>query len=186
MNMLKKITIGIVILLALIFVISLFLPATVNVERSVVIDAPKKAVFEQINTIKKWEVWKGPWQDKDPGIKITYSGPESGQGAKLYFDSKHPDTGQGSVMILKSNPYSSLKTEISFGDGGGANGNWQFKDAAHGTKVIWRLTVNLGMNPVKKIMGNLMMDRMVGPDFEKGLASLKNVCENRSGTSQHQ
>lgn len=178
MKALKKIGISLVVLILGVLLISLFFPAEIQVERSIRIDAPGETVFSQINTMKNWEVWKGPWQDKDPAIKINYSGAASGKGAVLHFDSKHPDTGKGSVAIIESDPIEKIRTEISFGDGGKANGNWLFQENNDGTLVTWRLDVNLGWNPIKKIMAGLMMDGMVGPDFEKGLQRLKTVCES--------
>lgn len=178
MKALKKAGISLIFLLLGIFLISLFFSSEIQVERSIHIDTPRDKVFPQINTMKNWEVWKGPWQDKDPAIKINYSGAASGRGAALHFDSKHPDTGKGSVTIIESVPLEKIRTEISFGDGGKANGNWQFQEKNDGTLVTWRLDVSLGWNPLKKIMGGLMMDGMVGPDFEKGLQHLKRICES--------
>ena len=60
---------------------------------------------------------------------------------------------------------------------GSANGDWSFKQNGNKTKVTWTINVGLGYNPIKRIMGNLMLDGKVGPLFEKGLSNLKKISE---------
>src|ERR1051325_293703 len=99
MKILKKIGIAILSLIVLLVVISFFLPGNMNVERSVVINAPAPVVFDQVNTLKNWEQWS-PWQMMDSTMKITYSGPASGKGAGYSWTSK--DMGVGTMTLTES------------------------------------------------------------------------------------
>src|SRR6188768_836956 len=92
MKILKKIGIVIVALLGLLLVISLFLPGTMHVERSVTINAPARVVFDQVNTVKNWEQWS-PWLKMDSTMKRTYFGPASGTGAGYSWTSKEMQSG---------------------------------------------------------------------------------------------
>ena len=70
-----------------------------------------------------------------------------------------------------------MKTLITFADAGTANGTWTFEEKGNQTKVTWAIHVELGYNPMMRIMGNLLMAGKVGPLFEKGLVNLKELSE---------
>jgi hypothetical protein len=180
MKILKKILIGLVILLALITVISLFFPSQKEVSREIVIKAPVENIFPNVNEMERWKKWGGPWHeegmDYNKVIQKT-TGKKAGVGSKLIYDQ---GKGQGSVKIIKSNANKSIKTLITFEDGGSANGYWTFKSKENTTKVTWKVKVDLGYNPFKRIMGNLMMDGHIGPLFETGLKNLKKVSEKQA------
>ena len=177
MKILKRIGIALAAIVLLLIVISLFLSSDAQVSRSISINAPIESVFEQVNRISIWEEWGGPWQ-VNPNVHLSFEGAEEGVGALLLYD--HPDTGEGTVEIIESTPTKRLKTEITFADQTTANGNWTFVESGSGTDVTWRIDVNLGNNPLKKILGSLMIDGQVGPEFELGLARLKEVAEGSS------
>ena len=101
--------------------------------------------------------------------------PEFGVGSKLIYDQ---GKGNGSVAIVESDESKRLKTLISFADGGSANGVWIFEQTENTTKVTWTIQVQLGYNPLKRIIGNLVMEKHVGPLFEIGLNNLKNISED--------
>ena len=173
MKILKVTIITLISIIALVVIISFFFPSKVHVSRSIVVNASAKTVFDQVNRLKNWQRWGGPWQ-VNTNVKLSFKG-EEGVGSILFYD--HEVSGKGNVAIIESVPSKSLKTEITFSDQGKANGIWKFEEGDKGTKVTWRININLGMNPIKKIVGGLMMDGKVGPEFEQGLAKLKNVAE---------
>jgi len=172
MKILKKILIGLVSIIVVVVVFSLFLSRHVYVERSRVINAPKEIVFNQINTIKNWEKWS-PWHRLDPKMQITYFGPEAGTGAGYSWKSEQKNVGNGKLTITASGG-DSILNEMNFGEQGPAIAGYRFSKEGDGVKVTWYLKSDMGMNPIGKIFG-LFMDKMIGPDFERGLRNLDSV-----------
>lgn len=78
--MLKKVLIGIAVVIVVFLVIVAMQPSDYRVPRSLAIDAPPEAMFPHVNEMKKWEGWN-PWGKIDPNMKLTYDGPASGVGA---------------------------------------------------------------------------------------------------------
>src|SRR5580704_10732119 len=109
MKIFKRILIVLVILIALIVIIGFLLPSKVHMERSMVMKAPAKFAFDQVNTLKNWENWS-PWHKIDPKMALTYSGPASGKDAKYAWVSDNSQVGSGSLTISESMPDSLVKT----------------------------------------------------------------------------
>lgn len=152
------------------------LPRVVHVERSVHVKASPEAVFGHVNALPRWAAWS-PWERKDPTMAKTFTGPDAGEGATLSWTS---DTqGGGTQTITRSEPPRRIETALDFGAQGTATGTWTFDAADGGTQVTWGLDADMGNSPVGRYMG-LMMDRWVGPDFEEGLAALKEVVEREA------
>lgn len=171
------------IVLALLIIVSFFLPGKVHVERSIVIKAQPEAIFANLNNLKSWEVWS-PWKKRDSAMKNVYEGPESGVGQKSTWTSEHPKVGNGSMEISESKPNEKLVTKLSFGPGGIGYGTFKLEKMGDSTKVTWMMDSDgEGMNPIMAIGGKYMnlfkmMDKMLGPDFEAGLKSMKEVMES--------
>ena len=175
MKTLKKLG-SVLAVLAVLFVLgSLFLPSQIRVERSATIQAPPDKVFAQINTLTNWEVWS-PWHKLDPRMSLTYQGPASGVGAKYSWSSQQRNVGSGTLAITESVQDQRILTDMQFSDGR-AIGAFELTPSEGGTKVIWSMQSDLGRNPVARYFG-LLMDGMIGADFERGLQNLKTVCEN--------
>lgn len=175
MKILKKILITLVILIGLLCLVSLFLPRTVVVERSLVMNTPGNVIFEEVNTLKNWEKWS-PWMRLDPKVQLTYKGPQSGVGASYSWKSMVKNVGSGTVTVLNSVPGDSLTTSIEFEGMGKAMATYKFTKEGEGTKVRWSMVNDMGMNPMGKFFG-LAMDKMIGPDFEKGLHYLDSLSK---------
>ncbi|MCB1228903.1 MAG: SRPBCC family protein [Verrucomicrobiae bacterium] len=169
---------GLLILLIVVFVALYALaPAEVRVERSIVIDAPPEAIFPKVNDLKAWRTWS-PWMLREPDMKSTYSGPETGLGAKTSWESE--TQGSGSQVITESVPNERIATALDFGGMGTATSDWSFAAEGDGTKVTWGMNTGPSKNPISRLF-NLMMDKMVGPDYESGLANLKKEVEASKG-----
>ncbi len=175
MKTLKKIFIGIIVLLVVLVIISFFLPKHVHVERTMVMNAAPEVVFNQVNTLKNWEKWS-VWDRKDTTMQKKYEGPEAGINAKFSWDSQNKDLKTGSMTIKSSAPNDSISIELVFGERTPSIATFHFFKDDKGTKVIWSMDMDMGMNPVAKYFG-LMMDKMIGPDFDKGLANIKDIVE---------
>lgn len=181
MKTFKIIGIILLIFIGLPLLISLFLPSKVHVERSRVIEAPVDVIFNQVNNLKKWRNWS-PWLSIDPNMKINYKGPESGKGASYSWVSDDKQVGNGRLSILKSVPHDTIIIEMDFMENGKSKGSYFFQEQDKGVKVTWTMDSDMGLNPIGRWFG-LFMDKMVGPDFENGLANLEKVAKLESKAS---
>lgn len=169
--------IGIIICVAaiLFFGIAIFLPSAVHVERTVVVPASSQTVFNQINDLRQWKHWS-PWHTMDPNMKIVYEDYLVGEGASYRWRSEH--IGSGKLVITESMPHSYIATSFDFLENRRATSHYYFQPADDGTRLTWTLETNLGSGPMEKYMG-LLMDNMIGSDFERGLANLKRYIEKQ-------
>jgi carbon monoxide dehydrogenase subunit G len=175
MKTLKNIALVVLLLVVLLVLVSFMLPSQVHVERALTINAPPEKVFEQINTLKNWEKWS-PWHKLDPNMKLEYEGAPAGVGAKYTWESQQRNVGSGSLAITQSTTNYLIQTAMDFGGQGQAKGTFKLEKEQAATKVTWSMDSDLGKSPIAKFFG-LLMDKMVGPDFEKGLNNLKSVSE---------
>ena len=144
------------------------LPEKAVVERQIEINRPANFVFQFVNGFSRYNEWS-PWVEKDPESKYQYSGPATGVGAMMYWESKV--LGNGSQKVIESVANESVVTELSFDDSR-ATARYLLEAQGDRTTVRWLLESHAGNNPIKRWM-NLLMDRFVGPDYVKGLANLK-------------
>lgn len=175
MRILKKIAVVLVIAVVVLVGAAYLLPRNVHVERSAVIDAPQATVFALVNGYRLFNKWS-PWADLDPDAEYTYEGPESGVGAKMTWSGDPEKVGSGSQEIIESRPPEMVKTALDLGAQGKATAQFTLLAEGSGTRVTWSLDSDMGMSPVGRYMG-MMMDGMLGPQYEKGLASLKGLAE---------
>lgn len=171
MKVLKNVVLALIVLIALVAVGGFLIPSGYRVERSVMVQAPVEVVFDQVNDLRKNEAWS-PW--KDPTMQITYSPNSAGKGATSSWESEN--MGRGSQTIEESVPSKSIDIFLDFKEMGTARAHWTFEESGEGVKVTQAMTGDAGMNPMKRYL-NLAMDKMIGPHFERGLASLKEVSE---------
>ncbi len=174
MKIIKIILVIIVLLAVTVTAVGFLSPARVHIERSLTIHAPYEIIHDQINNLKNWKNWS-PWYKKDSAAKFSYNGTDAGAGAAFTWDSKNPQVGQGTMTITSSNA-DSVCIAIEFGNRGPASSKFVFLKSDSTTKITWAMENDMGMNPVGRIAG-LFMDKMVGPDFENGLANLKSFTE---------
>lgn len=175
MKFLKRLLFFLVGLIVLLAVVGLFLPKSVSVQRSVQIDQSPAVVFGYLDNFKKFNEWS-PWAERDPNTKYTFSGPESGAGAKMSWESDHPQVGSGSQEIKAVDPGKEVKVNLDFGDNGQADAFYKVDPKDGGSHVTWGFTSDFGYNLIGRYMG-LFFDKWIGADYEKGLASLKTLVE---------
>lgn len=174
MRVLKIIGAIVGVLIVLFFGIAMFLPSEVHIERSLLIPASSEVVFNEVNDLRKWKEWS-PWHEMDPEMEITYEGFLMGEGASYSWESEV--LGDGKLSITESHPNQYIATDMHFTEQGSAMGYYRFESIEGGTLVTWGMETDMGNNPFSKYMG-LMMDGMVGDDFEKGLQNLKAHVES--------
>ena len=157
--------------LFLVFVAGGFvLPDKAHVSRSTVINAPPEKIFTVVSDLRRSKDWS-PWFALDPQMTVTFEGEGAGVGQKMSWSSQKPDVGTGSQQTIGLIENKQVKAALDFGEMGQATATIDLVPEAVGTRVDWALDVPLG-NIIERWFG-LIMDRMVGPDFEKGLANLK-------------
>ena len=175
----KKI-LGTLVVVAIVLVgAAYFLPRDVHVTRSIVIDRPAVAVFPFLNSLRRFNEWS-PWSAIDPNVKIDFSGPETGVGAHMAW-AGNSKVGSGTQTITESVENTRVLVDLDFGDRGVAKASWLLSPAGEGTRVEWTLDTTVGDNPIGRYMG-LFMDRIMGPDYERGLANLKQRVESNAAT----
>ncbi|ELT43019.1 SRPBCC family protein [Arthrobacter nitrophenolicus] len=143
-----------------------------EVRRSAVIPAAPEEIFPLVNNFHEWTAWS-PWETVDPGMSRRYFGPDSGVGAG-YEWSGNRKAGSGSMQIVESVPSSRINVRLEFTKPFKALNptTFTFAPAPGGTEVSWVMTgENKGL-PAKLFSLFVNMDKMVGSDFERGLASL--------------
>jgi hypothetical protein len=156
--------------------IGLLLPKRYHVERSIVIDRAPDAIFPTINTLKEWPAWTAWTVERYPDMKVTFDGPESGVGAKYAWTGEK--AGNGNLKITESDPAQGIKYELDFDNGKYRSiGGIRLEPTGNSTKAIWWNEGNLGWRPINRYFG-LLMDSMMGPDFQTGLNNLKKKVES--------
>jgi hypothetical protein len=178
--MIKKIllygVVVIVLIIAIFCVVVAMQPAHYTVERSATINAPAPVVFAQVNDFHKWQAWS-PWEKLDPNIKKEFSGAPAGTGA-VYSWVGNSDVGEGRMTITDSVPSTSIKIKLEFIKPFAATNTTDFTFTPQGDSTNVKWTMSGDKNFVAKAFTMFMdMDKMVGTDFEKGLAQMKTVSE---------
>jgi|SRR5579883_1610769 len=174
--MLIKILIGIaVVVVALVVLVSLQ-PSEATITRSMTMPVPANAVFAQVNDFHKWEAWS-PWQKMDPAAKNSYEGASAGSGA-IFSWAGNNKVGAGRMTIIESKPGEMIRIKLEFiKPFPGVNDTlFTFKPEGNQTTVTWSMT---GKRPfaVKAVGLFMNMDKMVGGQFEQGLAAMKTAAQ---------
>ncbi|HEX8831211.1 MAG TPA: SRPBCC family protein [Longimicrobium sp.] len=179
--MLAKIGIGAAVLLVVLLIAIATRPATFAVRRSAVIAAPAEVVYAQIQDLHRWPAWM-TYDRMDPAIRRTYEGPAQGVGAAYHYVSDK--VGEGRMTITELRPHERVAVEARFIKPMAATNQVEFTlaPAQGGTRVTWAISGrNTFMSKAFSLFVNL--DRMIGRDFETGLADLKRVSENEARTT---
>lgn len=152
-------------------------PGSFRIARTAQIAAPPDKVFPLINDFHDWPKWS-PWEKLDPAMTRSHTGNASGVGA-AYSWSGNKKVGQGRMEITESERPSRIGLDLAFMAPWKAKNRTEFllRPAEGGTSVTWIMT---GSSPFMfKLMGLFTnMDRMIGKDFDAGLANLKAVAES--------
>ncbi len=149
-------------------------PTEFNIKRAALIDAAPEQIFPHVNDLHAWDAWS-PWAKLDPQAQNRFAGPPAGVGAAMHW-AGNSKVGAGSMTIVDSQPSSRIVFRLDFLKPMAATSTAEFTFAPQGgqTLVTWRMA---GSNSfICKAMGLVMnMDKMVGGQFEAGLASLRDV-----------
>lgn len=151
-------------------------PDVFRLQRSIVIDAVPERIFPLINDLRAHESWN-PFDKPDPDTRKTHAGAAQGAGSVYAWDGKG-QAGAGRLSILQSDPCSRIGMQLEMLKPFKTSNEVVFTlvPAGRATRLTWSMH---GPVPYPaKVMHTLFnMDRMVGKQFEAGLANLKNIVE---------
>ena len=174
--MLATILMILVVIIAAVLVLAATRPNDFVVSRSASIEAPAEAIFPLIDDFKHWPSWS-PFEKLDPNMKRTLSGAGNGKGAAYAWEG-NGKAGKGRMEITNAVPSSLVSLKLDFEKPFRANNTVDFTlaPAGEGTTVTWAMR---GARPfIAKLMGLFIdFDRLIGKDFEEGLANLKRIAE---------
>lgn len=172
----KRLLLVVVIIAAVMTGLALTQPATFRVERSALVEAPPEKVFGYLNDFHQWPAWS-PWERLDPAMERGFSGAARGRGA-IYTWRGNDDVGQGRMEIVDSMPPRAVAIRLDFVKPFESHNDVRFvlTPRPEGTMVTWTMS---GDSPfIMKLLGVFSsVDAMAGPDFEQGLAQLKEAAE---------
>ncbi|MFH1161484.1 MAG: GyrI-like domain-containing protein [bacterium] len=179
MRTLGKIVLWLVIIVAVLVIIAFLLPRQYKFERSITIGASKALIYNLTCNLKKWDLW-APWtKEVDTTALFELSGNDCEVGTIWKW--KGELLGTGELIVTEAVPGQLFAYDLTFDEGKYASkGSISCVEKNDSVLVIWTDQGDLGFNPFARYMG-LFMDRMMGPDFEKGLIKLKEVAEEREG-----
>lgn len=173
----NKIAIVLAVAAALLMAAVLAQPETYTVSRSASIKAPAGRIYPLIADLHAWSQWS-PWDKLDPQIQRSWSGATSGVGA-VYSWSGNDQVGKGKMTVVQAQPNALVAVRMELEQPWPSVSASRFELAAQGdtTEVVWTMighAEGLGAKATSLLMN---MDRLVGADFERGLAELKALAE---------
>jgi uncharacterized protein YndB with AHSA1/START domain len=171
------IAIGLAVLIAGFLIVVAARPNAFRVERSTTIAAPAEAIFGLINDLQSWASWS-PYEKLDPNTKHKFEGPRQGVGASCSW-AGNSKVGEGKMTIVESKPYERVTMRLEFLKPfkGTNQGQFTLRPATNGVGVTWSMSGETGF--ICKMFSMFMnMDRMIGKEFETGLADMKRVAES--------
>lgn len=172
--MLKKILIGLGILIVAVLLIGFIMPSKIEVSKSITIDAPAAYVFDEINDLEKnpeWSYWNSIYDD----MTVSYGDIKAGVGATSEWDG--PESGKGKMTITESIPNESIKIDLNFMEQGTAEAWYTFEPEGEGTKLTTGFSTDFGMNPIGRIMGAMFVKSEMEKSFDHNLNKLKEIAE---------
>lgn len=173
MKTLKWIAIVVGLLLFVFLAGAALMDPTYRVERVATVAAPAEKVYLLVSDPRAWTTWT-VWNRRDPNMKLRFSGATTGAGAKWAWEGKE---GNGRMEFTAADPGKSVTYALAFPDMGmSSKGMLTLTPTGSATRVSWSNEGDVGANPLMRWFVPFL-DRMMGPDFEAGLANLKALAE---------
>jgi effector-binding domain-containing protein len=165
-------------IIAVLVMVAFLLPKSYKVERTVFIKSNPDVVYGLTSNFQQWHLWV-PWtRETDSTAVFEMTGEPAQVGTSWRWDGK--ELGNGEMISTELLPGHLIAYDLAFDKGKyRSKGKILTENQGDSCKVTWLDEGDLGYNPMNRFMG-LFMDRMMGPDFEKGLAKLKTVAEARA------
>ncbi len=172
----KLVGIGILAATLVVAIIGLILPSQYSVQRELVINTSPERIHQFTSDLETWPQWT-PWFKDDPSLEITLGTITQGQGANQDWTAKK---GGGRLTLTRSEPNWGVTYDMKLsGSRPQSTCAMRYQVMADSTLVVWEMSGDMGWNLVGRFF-NLLMDPMVGPMFDDGLARLKMLAEKPS------
>ena len=174
--MLKIVLIALPLVIAVLGTIVALQSSEFRVVRSAILSAPAQALFALVNDFHRWEAWS-PWEKLDPALERSYDGAPAGVGA-VYSWVGNNQVGEGRMTILESHPNDLIRIKLEFLKPFAAThtADFTFKPEGDRTRVTWNMFGEKTF--LSKAIGLFMnMDKMIGNNFEQGLAQLESAAK---------
>lgn len=173
--MFKRLLLALLIVLVLLAIVGFLIPNNYEISRSIKINASKEKIHSYVGDLEKWPSWT-PWNEADPSIKTVIGGKSTGLGASQSWTGKD---GDGRLEFVKYDEEKGIGYDLFFmGDKNKCYAEMVYNDINdNSVEVEWNMVGSINIPAIGGYFA-LMMDRMVGPMFEKGLENLKTVAES--------
>lgn len=172
----QKILIGLIATIGSFVALILLQPSEYRVTRTTTMSAPAPDIFAQIDDFHRWQAWS-PWAQRDPAAKASFDGPASGKGA-VFAWSGNNEVGEGRMTLTDSRPGELVKIRTDFVKPfvGTSYSDFTLKPEGSSTSVSWSM---FGENDFigKAMCLFISMDKVLGGEMDKGLASIKQLVE---------
>lgn len=174
--MLAKILILLAVLVIGFIAVVAMRPDEFIVTRTARVSAPPAVVFAQVNDLHKWQDFS-PWAKMDPAAKVTFDGPSAGTGAAFAW-AGNKQVGEGRMTIIESRPHDLIRFRLDFVKPFAGTNQAEFVFTPEGDQTVVSWSMSGKNNFLFKAVGLFMdCDKMVGSQFEQGLANLKALVE---------
>lgn len=148
-------------------------PNSFEVSRERTINAPSSVLYDNVIDFKNWEAWSS-WIEKEPDLKLMFPEQTEGIGGSYSWEGKD---GVGNMKTIAANPKTSIVQELQFDDYHPSKINWTFEPTEDNkTKVTWKMNsekLPFMFKGFAAVSGGF--DKMIGPDFERGLEKLDSI-----------
>lgn len=178
MKALKKILIGLVVVVLLFVVVGFLMPGNIETEQMIRVKAKPEIVFAHVNSLRNWNYW-AKWNQVDPNMKTTFSDKVKGTDASYAWESEDPMVGAGTMTITESIPNQIIRTRMDFRDWDDASAEMRFKQVGDSLEIRWSLVSDqAGTNIIARYF-NAFTKGMLNRDLMEGLTNLKNLSESQ-------
>jgi len=175
----SPVLLALIVIAILLVVIIAGQPDVFAVTRSAQFSAPPEKIFPHVNDLHLWNEWS-PWAKLDPNAKIAFDGPASGTGTSMKWEGNHK-IGVGKMTITESRPNCVIRLRLDFEKPMQATNTAEFDFIPEGNGTVVRWSMAGKNSPMGRIMGLFMnCEKMIGCQYDKGLANLKAVVERTS------
>ena len=163
-------------LITLVFIVAFILPSTRTIFRTIEINSSPEHVYSLVTDFHNYKKWN-PWSEKEPDAKGSMSGTPARVGHKWMWEGKIIGSGYLEIKELVQNKY--VLSDLIFTTPRKMRSEdiWEFEKIDEtSSRVTWGHRAFLGY-PLGRFFGT-MLEKMLGPEFEKGLENLKRLSES--------
>lgn len=154
----------------------IFLQPAYSVEKSIVIRSSPDSIYSRLINLRKWPLWSAWNTRKDPSLKFSYQGAESGVGSIQEWEGE--SLGKGALEIMEAKNRQVIACNLKLEEDFISRSTMTLEPEKGATKIRWKMQGDVGYNIPQRYF-ILFIGNLIGPDMEEGLKNLKNICESK-------